>query len=121
MKNILDIYAEEETSLQQGKEYIINFIKKGYIHEFTKGERFIIRKGNEYFHLVAEETMGGGVRLCLTSGIKERPNEIQFNYFYNCNTSYSIERGRKYMKEYIEGLQLHCGLSATGAAVLGFN
>lgn len=118
---IYDIYAEEENILQQGKEYIVNFLKKAYIYEFTKGGCFIVRKGNEYFHLVAEETFGGGVRLCLTSGIKERPYEVHFSHFYGCNTSYSIERGRKYMKEYIEGLQLHCGLSATGAAVLGFN
>ena len=118
---IYDVYAEEESILQQSKKYIINFLKKAYIYEFTKGGSFIVRKGNEYFHLIAEETFGGGVRICLTSGIKERPYEVHFSYFYDCNTSYSIERGRGWMEQYIQSLQLHNGLTATGAAVLGFD
>ena len=118
---IYSVYAENSNVLQKSKEYIVNFLEKASsIYEFSKGECFIIRKGNEYFHLIAEETLGGGVTLHLTSGIKERPNQVYFSHFYGCNTSYSIERSRKWLRNYIQSLQVRNGLSATGAAALGF-
>lgn len=81
---------------------------------------YIVRKGNEYFHLVAEETLGGGVNFVLIAGTNIRPNKEYFSHFWNSTVSYCVEKGRNAMKAYIEGLQLHCGLTITGAAALGF-